>query len=238
MQHGYDAANRVTALTYPDGEVVSQYYDDLFNRSGEFMAADTSLGDNIVIDTSYQLPSGSPSSITFGNEYTTTYTDDPLYRLSRIKTAIGATTVQDLTYAYQANGNVQSINDAVASENVSYSYDDLDRLTGATGYTGGFTASYSYNTIGNLLTAGKLVDALLSERRQPAPCGDVGIHRGRSDVRHRHAVAQPELRHQRRPRRQRRRRTRLRRRGPPDRGARLDGCDATDGGLPLRRSER
>jgi hypothetical protein len=70
---------------------------------------------------------------------------------------------QDFRYAYEANGNVQTIYDATVAANAgdqNFSYDDLDRPTMANGPygTGGApnTITYGYNQIGNILTNSQL----------------------------------------------------------------------------------
>jgi len=57
--------------------------------------------------------------------------------------------LQDLRYTYDAVGNIARIEDwkAGAPEGVNFSYDDLDRLTNASGV---YNESYSYDVIGNL----------------------------------------------------------------------------------------
>src|SRR2546425_5632828 len=58
-----------------------------------------------------------------------------------------ATTIQNLTYGYDNKGNVTAITDTI-NGNQTFGYDELDRLTSATGPYGSHT--YSYNEIGNL----------------------------------------------------------------------------------------
>src|SRR3989441_12739344 len=58
-----------------------------------------------------------------------------------------ATTIQNLTYGYDNKGNVTTITDTI-NGNQTFGYDELDRLTSATGPYGSHT--YSYNEIGNL----------------------------------------------------------------------------------------
>jgi RHS repeat-associated protein len=53
--------------------------------------------------------------------------------------------------AYDAAGNVTSVNDLVNSETVTYAYDDLDRLLSASAPV---NEAYAYNAIGNLTSKG------------------------------------------------------------------------------------
>ena len=99
-------------------------------------------------------PLGQPNTLTLGNGTTTTYTyDTQNYRLKTLKTVQGSTVLQDLGYTFDQGGNVTKLTDATHGTQ-TYSYDALDRLTGATGGYG--TLTYGYNQIGNLLTNSKV----------------------------------------------------------------------------------
>jgi RHS repeat-associated protein len=76
-------------------------------------------------------------------------------RVSTIRTGTTATPglSQHLALTYDLASNVTSVADSAGTaETVIYTPDSLDRLTGATGFTGGLIASYFYNTIGNMET--------------------------------------------------------------------------------------
>src|SRR3989441_4712290 len=60
-----------------------------------------------------------------------------------------ATTIQNLTYGYDNKGNVTTITDTI-NGNQTFGYDELNRLTSATGPYG--SQSYSYDEIGNMLS--------------------------------------------------------------------------------------
>jgi len=57
------------------------------------------------------------------------------------------TVLQDLRYGYDPVGNVTRINDVKNDEDVSFTYDTLDRLIGT---SGAYTTTYSYDAIGNI----------------------------------------------------------------------------------------
>jgi YD repeat-containing protein len=63
----------------------------------------------------------------------TSYAYDSLYRLQQIQSRrtnpTTGTVIQDLSYQYYASGEQSNITDAVAGENLRYTYDDLGRLT-------------------------------------------------------------------------------------------------------------
>src|SRR5439155_6380195 len=85
-----------------------------------------------------------------GNGVTETWAFDLDYRpLSLADT--GYTTLQSLSYGYDAADNVVAITDAVtASHTQHFGYDALDRLTSATGGYG--SLGYTYDSVGNRLT--------------------------------------------------------------------------------------
>ena len=63
----------------------------------------------------------------------------------------GATALQNLSYAFNANDLITSFtNSADATKNQSFGYDELSRVTSAT--TNGGTTAYSYDANSNRLT--------------------------------------------------------------------------------------
>ncbi|MDR4493612.1 MAG: hypothetical protein R3B74_04160 [Nitrospirales bacterium] len=99
---------------------------------------------------------GQPSTLTLGNGAATTYTyDSANYRLKTLKTVKGAITLQDLTYTFDAGGNVTALADPVPGHgNQTFVYDGLARLTSSTGPYG--TVTNTYDQIGNMLSNSRL----------------------------------------------------------------------------------
>ncbi len=88
---------------------------------------------------------GQPTRLALGNGRTTTYEYEPdSFRLARLTTDGG---LQDLSYRYDAAGNVVAFFDGVAGLDLSYEYDFLDRLVGVGGT---YTRTYAYDLVGNL----------------------------------------------------------------------------------------
>jgi len=149
----FDPLDRVIDLTYPDGEIVRHTYDTtdagltgICKWTGSACATDW---DNYMSGAT-RTPWGAPSSLPFGMTRTTSYTYD--FR-QRLKTLVTSSSLQNLTMNYDDASNVSSVANTIGTaETVTYSYDNLNRLTGAAGFTGGGTAGYAYNAIGNLLT--------------------------------------------------------------------------------------
>ena len=152
--YGYDALDRVITTTYPTGEVVTQTYNaqGLLENVRSVNWAGTP-GQWYVKNLDYNA-NGSPTLGQWGNTVNTTYTYFPLsFRLQRI--AAGA--VLTLTYGSDAVGNITTITDTATflmalTQVQNLRYDDLDRLTRVISVTNGFTGTYLYNAIGNLIS--------------------------------------------------------------------------------------
>ena len=146
-QSAYDNLGRVTALTYPDNSTVTQTYNGpQLEQVKEDSTIYASYGGFNAL--------GQPSTLTLGNGVTTTYTYDAQnFRLKTLKTEKGSTVLQDLGYSFDAGGNVTQLTDATHG-NQTFDYDDLDRLTSATGSYP--TITYAYNAIGNMTSNSQL----------------------------------------------------------------------------------
>jgi RHS repeat-associated protein len=146
----YDAASRISSITYPSGSTVT-YSRDIMGRVTE-LATNLSGAKKAVTVLSaiaYQ-PFGPVAGLTFGNSVAEMRSFDLDYRLNTLTDA-GKSAVQKLAYDYDAADNVLSIADGVTAGNSqSFGYDVLNRLTGATGAYGTF--GYSYDKVGNQLT--------------------------------------------------------------------------------------
>lgn len=86
-----------------------------------------------VEDATY-TPEGALDAVELGNGLTTAYGYADAAYPSRV-TSIVTGTVQDLSFTYDDVGNVRTVTDGLIDETVTYSYDALDRLVGATGYS-------------------------------------------------------------------------------------------------------
>jgi len=168
--YGYDAADRVTEMTYPgnnhggSGEPVAFAY----NNQG---LLDSVTGyEAYVVSSSYDEASrltervsqkyySDPSPDSF---WTTTYAyhpwDNPnLGRLWTINASgtgeTGTEIFQDLSYAYDPVGNVEVIGDNVSGQTRDFDYDALDRLTfssASVGDGGGvYEEAYEYYRAGH-----------------------------------------------------------------------------------------
>jgi RHS repeat-associated protein len=148
--YAYDAASRISSITYPSAAAVA-YARDIMGRitSITVKLSGSSKAVAVLSGVSYE-PFGSVASVTFGNGIVETRAFDLDYRMTGLTDA-GAATLQKLTYGYDADNNVKSIGDGVTSGNSqTLGYDVLDRLTSAAGGYG--SLGYTYDTVGNRLT--------------------------------------------------------------------------------------
>ena len=161
-QYTYRADDRVHTMTYPTpptgsgqaGEVITTTY----NAMGLPETLTSSLGETYVTDASY-MPEGRLDELSLGSDlridhnYFDWNTPNGQGRLESIQSGtVGLPTLlQNLSYGYDAVGNVSRIQDVLAGETLDFSYDPLDRLTHA---SGAYNESYGYNAIGNLTSKG------------------------------------------------------------------------------------
>ncbi len=140
----FDALNRPTTLTAPDGSVVTPGYNvaNLF-ESMAVREPGATTPTTVVTGVDYN-PKGQRLLVAYGNGVTTTLSYDPLtFRLVRSHTARPGTTLQDLRYTYDPVGNIVRITDAaqpsvffrnrLVSADLDYRYDSRYRLVEATG---------------------------------------------------------------------------------------------------------
>ena len=150
----YDDADRVTATTYPDGELVHTRYD------ARGFITHVMGDDNYVVGTAY-TDYGRLTQLSYGNGTHLAYsyyddgTVDPLsgnahsYRL-RTVSAHGGTVDLSLEYQYDKIGNVRALIDRNNDQySQHFTYDAADRLVSATGVYG--ERRYAYDAVGNML---------------------------------------------------------------------------------------
>jgi len=146
--HTYDAAGRVATITYPSGVAVS-YIRDVMGRIIAVTLKSHGTSSTVVSNISYE-PFGPITSLSFGNGVVETQGYDGDYRATSIDD-VGLSSIQNLTYGYDAANNVLSLADGVTPENTqAFQYDSLNRLTGADGGYGNL--SYTYDNMSNRLT--------------------------------------------------------------------------------------
>jgi RHS repeat-associated protein len=141
----YDALNRPTGVTTPDGSVVRHSFNEasLLEKVDVQEAGAGPAWTPIVTDIDYDAK-GRRERIAYGNGVMTMHLYDAWsFRLVRLRTARGGDVLQDLSYVYDPVGNVTSIADAaqqavffrnaVVPPDATYTYDAVYRLINATG---------------------------------------------------------------------------------------------------------
>jgi RHS repeat-associated protein len=140
LETTFDALDRISSFTCPDGSVQRRSYDE-----GGLLCSVSVDSKTLVADIAYTAVGGR-SRVTFGNGVETEYAyDERTLRLRRLVTrrrAAGAV-LQDLAYEYDPVGNPIRIGDAAATRMENnrpyirnprdYAYDPLYRLTRARG---------------------------------------------------------------------------------------------------------
>jgi len=157
VEREYDILDRLTKLTYPDGEAVNYAYDSNSGLLETVQGMSPQGTVPYVKDISYNAK-GQIKLIKYGNNTQTDYTYGQDLRLSRIYTQglspQGTVPAQDLNYIFDKNGNVTTLTDNLRSNIRTYGYDELNRLKAATNVPapgGGYTNfNYQYDSIGNM----------------------------------------------------------------------------------------
>lgn len=165
--YAYDSYGKLASTTYPSGVTEHNTYDangylSSKSASGTGLMAITTLYYNPVVDGE-----GKIISYTLGNGKTTTKTYNNDFPLSSITPG-----VQNLVYNFQAStGNLLQRSDILAGQTETFTYDNLDRLTGSTvNNTVQFAITYdgtTGNSMGNIDTK-----------------TDAGYYKYRSDKKH------------------------------------------------------
>lgn len=176
----YDSLSRLTKVTDPLGNVTQYHYDDLNRLTSATDALSGQASQTFDADgnrTSLTDPNGNQTSFTYDSAdrlvsqtqssggiitYTynnrglraqmtnargqvTTYQYDDAGRLASFTDPAGT-----VSYTYDPNGNVLTVNDAVYGV-ITRTYDALNRVTSYTD-TQGNTIQYAYDPVGNLTT--------------------------------------------------------------------------------------
>jgi RHS repeat-associated protein/uncharacterized repeat protein (TIGR01451 family) len=146
-QYAYDAADRVVRVTYPDGEQVATTYGSQGQPNSLSSSLGVTLADSASYDaagrlTNLRFPTG--GSLVRRQVYYAWDQPQQGGRLWQLLVGTSATTADrlNLTYGYDAVGNVTSITDSGVQS--SFSYDALDRLTSA------YSQTFSYDSAGRL----------------------------------------------------------------------------------------
>ena len=148
----YDAADRVTAITYPSGAIVTY----LRNGNGQINRVDavpsTGASQVTLVSSASYLPFGPLGTLTFGNGRVLTKAYDQNYGIDKVSDSGTNGLSEDFTL--NAVGNVTTLAERTAGSTITtrtFTYDGLDRLTALkNGSTN--VQSFTYDATGNRLT--------------------------------------------------------------------------------------
>ncbi|MDR4467886.1 MAG: FG-GAP-like repeat-containing protein [Nitrospira sp.] len=140
----YDANNRPSAVTSPDGSTAFLRYNEANLLEQLDVRFSTSDRQTPIIKSVNYDARGQRREIEFGNGTKTLHAYDPLtFRLSRLQTFRGNEVLQDLRYVYDPAANITSIEDgvhphvyfknAVVTASTDYEYDAVYQLIEAAG---------------------------------------------------------------------------------------------------------
>lgn len=141
MGYAHDAYGSVSTIQYPNGESVS-YAPDALGRATQVGSYASGVG---------YFPDGDLAQFTYGNGDSYAVQKNARLLLSNFSYGNGSTLKLSEDYAYDANGNIGTINDlAGGPRSKVLSYDTLNRLTQAQANGLWGTESYSYDPLNNI----------------------------------------------------------------------------------------
>ena len=141
FEYTYDSLDRLKTIKYPDAEVVTYNYDAEGNLNNV---------PNYITSMTY-APDGRLITITNANGTTENYTYDAnRLWLKTAQVKKGISLLYDAGYGYDVAGRVTSVTSTTNPlMNVTYSYDDLDRLISVSGAQ---SQTLQYSPGGNILS--------------------------------------------------------------------------------------
>jgi len=182
----YNSADLLETMTYPGEDPDREILTYAYNSDGTMQTVTSNQGGVYLNDMQYDA-AGRLSLIQYGtgviSKTFTYYPWNTEVNGGLLQTA-SATSLQNLSYTYDKNGNVETITDSLAGpQTQTFTYDALNRLTSAAvtgGANGLYSESYEYDpTSGNLTNKGDLTltyQAASESACQNAPDGHAIPH--------------------------------------------------------------
>ncbi len=145
LSYDYNGAGQLTQITQPSGRVVN-FTRDTHGQVTGINELTGGITQNLLTSTSY-VPFGPAKSLTLGNSKTTTKT----HNLNGQLASIDVSGIYQSSLTYNSDSNITGLaNTVTPTSNQSFTYDELDRVTDATGAYG--TLGYSYDSASNRMT--------------------------------------------------------------------------------------
>ena len=144
VSYGYDNADNLTSITYPDLTQVL-YTRDAAERITAIKWSAGGPPKNVATGITYE-PFGPITGLTYGNGLTETRTYDQDYRL----TSLTDPNTLSWQLGYNADDDITGITDQlISADSQTLGYDNVNRLTGASASGLYGTLSYGYDANGN-----------------------------------------------------------------------------------------
>lgn len=154
VRYGYDKANRLASLTYPDG-TVADYARDTQGRVSEVGVTPAGGTRQILLNNTKYLPDGPASNWQYGNGRSLTRTYDLNYRATGIRDP-GAGGL-DIGYVYDNASYLKQITtESSGVVRAKFEYDSLGRLTARNNAADNPQEEYAYDNTGNRTSAAEL----------------------------------------------------------------------------------
>jgi len=145
VNYGYNGSGQLTQITQPSGRVVNLTRDAHGQITG-ISELNGGVTQNLITSASY-VPFGTAKSLTLGNGKTTTKT----HNLNGQLASIDVSGIYQSSLTYNSDSNITGLaNTVTPTTNQNFTYDELDRVTEATGAYG--TLGYSYDSASNRIT--------------------------------------------------------------------------------------
>jgi len=145
INYSYNGSGQLTEITLPSGRVVA-LTRDIHGLVAGISERKGILTTNLLSDPSY-VPFGPAKAFTLGNGKATTKT----HNLNGQLASIDVSGIYQASLTYNSDSNIIGLANSVApTTNQSFTYDELDRLTEATGAYD--TLGYSYDSASNRIT--------------------------------------------------------------------------------------
>ena len=141
LDYDYDADGNRTLMKL-DGTSFTSYTRDDAGR----IASQTNVPESATVTYGYDLADKLISKA-LPNGITTVYEYDDMSRLKRIRDQNSGGTLTDREYTYNNANQIASI--ILPNRTRTYTYDNIDRLTGVTDSISGTVESYTYDAVGN-----------------------------------------------------------------------------------------
>ncbi len=147
VRYGFDKANQLASLTYPDG-TVADYIRDTQGRVKEIGVTPTGGTRQVLLKNAKYLPGGPASSWQYGNDRTLTRAFDLDYRATSVRDP-GAGGL-DIGYVYDSASYLKQVTTESSSVvRAKFEYDALGRLTARKNAADVEQERYKYDKTGN-----------------------------------------------------------------------------------------